>query len=126
MAFPRFLLKSVGFERGEHGKRDRASPACLGTDRLVCVCGRGRYVYRCMCLLCVCTAVRTRRCCACAGSRTAAKAMPGSLRTQGAKREVAETVAGCSPWHLNASLTSTSLMSVAEEVSTEPQKHSTH
>jgi len=73
MAFPRFLLKSVGSKWGEHVKRDRASPVCLGADRLVRVCGRGRYVYTCMCLLPACSAAR-------AGARGRAVRVQGCVR----------------------------------------------
>lgn len=58
MAFPRLLLKSLGSKWGEHVKRDRAPPVCLGTDRPVCPRGGGRFAYRCVCLLCACPVTR--------------------------------------------------------------------
>lgn len=102
MAFPRFLLKSVGSKWGERAKRDRAAPVCIRTDRQTCVC---------MWTWPVCVYVHVSMCCVYAGLRMGVKAMHKSLCMEGAKHYVTYTMAGLSLWCTDA-LVSPSIMSL--------------
>lgn len=115
MAFPRFLLKSVGSKWGESVKRDRAAAVCIRTDRQTRACVRTWPV---------CVYVRVPVCCVYAGLRMAIKAMHISLRMEGAKHYVTYTMPGLSLRCIGAPV-SPSLMSLNEKIPTELQKCST-